>query len=127
MNLEVYIASFYRTFLAKTLLSSKPIKARGPLRDDGHSHPQFAHLSQSLEFSPSFEMTSSPTQTSPSFFKDEFERALSEQAFGISKYEITSSSALDASATIELLEKSKLEVNLSIRGYQVCLKANISY
>ena len=70
-------------------------------------------------------MTSSPTQTSPSFFKDEFERALSEQSFGLSSYNLISSSAFDATAVIELLEKSKLEVTLSIRGYQVRIRAII--
>lgn len=70
-------------------------------------------------------MTSSPTQTSPSFFKDEFERALSEHSFGLSSYNLISSSALDATAIIELLEKSKLEVTLTIRGYQVRIRATI--
>ena len=70
-------------------------------------------------------MTSSPTsaQTSTSFFKDEFERALSEQSFGISSYELSSSTSLDANATIELLEKTKVVINLSIRGYKVIFQA----
>ncbi|KAK7690366.1 hypothetical protein QCA50_007023 [Cerrena zonata] len=59
-------------------------------------------------------------QSHPSnFTHSELERALSEQSFGITSYEIISSSELEASARVVLLEGSVIVVSLTSRGYQI--------
>lgn len=95
-------------------------------------------------FSPSYEMESSPCwmamlyddidsecggnprasadMVSPlaSFYRDELDRALSEQSFGLLGYEISGQcSAQEAAAVVTLLEGTSIRVHLNIRGYQV--------
>ena len=50
--------------------------------------------------------------------KTELERALSEQSFGISAYAIVSSTELEATAVVTLLEGRTLSVVLTPRGYE---------
>ncbi|THH04998.1 hypothetical protein EW145_g5125 [Phellinidium pouzarii] len=61
----------------------------------------------------------SPIRTSSSFFKEELARALAEQTFGIGGYTLGHSSVHEASASVQLLERVRLDINLSIRGFQV--------
>lgn len=56
---------------------------------------------------------------SASFCHSELRRALEEQAFGIKKFTISSSSAQQAVASIVLLEGIKLTVELTTQGYYV--------
>jgi len=54
------------------------------------------------------------------FFADELQRALKEQSFGIaSSYCTASTSLLQATAVITLLEGSAITVGLTARGYHV--------
>ena len=53
------------------------------------------------------------------FVKEELSRALNEQSFGITSYEIVSSTPLKAAARIVLLEGDTILVSLSSRGFQV--------
>ncbi|KAH9851509.1 hypothetical protein C2E23DRAFT_869223 [Lenzites betulinus] len=63
---------------------------------------------------------SSQTQSAPrSFVREELERALVEQSFAISSFEISSSSPLKATARVVLLEEEAVVVSLTSRGYQV--------
>lgn len=58
--------------------------------------------------------------SSPStFFKTELERALSEQTFGVTSYDLKSSTAYDASASVELLEQIRIDILLTRRGFRV--------
>jgi hypothetical protein len=55
-----------------------------------------------------------------SFFSSELERALEEQSFGISAFELEdSTSSLESSALVTLLEGNVVTILLSSRGYQV--------
>ncbi len=60
------------------------------------------------------------SQTPTTFAKTELERALSEQAFGISSYEVVSCTELEASAVVTLLEGKTVSISLTPRGYTVC-------
>ncbi|KAF9013528.1 hypothetical protein BDQ17DRAFT_1297221 [Cyathus striatus] len=62
-----------------------------------------------------------PTHSS-SFYRDELQRAFSEQSFGIRSFHITSSNARQAVATVVLLEGQKLIVVLTNQGYSVDLE-----
>ncbi|KAI1794881.1 hypothetical protein LXA43DRAFT_882761 [Ganoderma leucocontextum] len=63
----------------------------------------------------------SPTQESEphAFVKEELSRALNEQSFGITSYEIVSSTPLKAAASVVLLESDTILVSLSSRGFQL--------
>ncbi|KAH8114480.1 hypothetical protein DFH11DRAFT_1726955 [Phellopilus nigrolimitatus] len=65
--------------------------------------------------------SASPTiQSPPSFFQEELKRALDEQSFGIVEYSLFGqTSAYEANASVELLERVRVYVTLSIRGFQV--------
>jgi hypothetical protein len=55
-----------------------------------------------------------------SFFSSELERALEEQSFGIAGFELVrSTSSLESSAFVTLLEGDVVNISLSARGYQV--------
>lgn len=55
-----------------------------------------------------------------SFFSSELERALGEQSFGIAGFElVASTSSLESSALVTLLEGDIVNISLSARGYQV--------
>ncbi|KAI0632401.1 GSKIP domain-containing protein [Trametes polyzona] len=63
---------------------------------------------------------SSQEQSKPSaFMREELERALAEQSFGISSYETTSSSPLKATARVVLLEGEVVLISLTSRGFQL--------
>lgn len=53
------------------------------------------------------------------FYRRELARALAEQAFGISRSEVTRFTENEAEATITLLEGNTINVVLSIAGYKV--------
>ena len=72
---------------------------------------------RNLPFVSAFTMDS---QTPTTFTKSELERALSEQSFGISAYEIVTCTELEASAVVTLLEGKTVSVSLTPRGYTVC-------
>ncbi|KAF8169260.1 hypothetical protein BJ912DRAFT_912986 [Pholiota molesta] len=55
----------------------------------------------------------------PSFCDTELHRALSEQAFGIKSFAVSSSSPQQAIATIVLLDGPKITVQLTTQGYSV--------
>jgi hypothetical protein len=59
------------------------------------------------------------TASSSSFYQTEFQRALEEQAFGIKSFAMVSSSSHQATASIVILEGSKLLVQLTTQGYSV--------
>ncbi|KAI0647789.1 hypothetical protein C8Q79DRAFT_924886 [Trametes meyenii] len=62
----------------------------------------------------------STQQSSPSVFvREELERALTEQSFGISGFELTSSSPLKAAARVALLEGDSILISLTSRGFQL--------
>lgn len=66
------------------------------------------------------EMASPLQESQPhDFMQEELTRALSEQAFGITSYEVLSSSPLKAVARVVLLENDTILVSLTGRGYQV--------
>jgi len=66
------------------------------------------------------------SSSSSSFCRAELQRALKEQAFGIQKFSITSSSAQEASALVVLLEGQNLVVKLTSQGFSVCKKALVA-
>jgi len=53
------------------------------------------------------------------FYRRELAQALAEQAFGISRSEVTHFTENDAEATITLLEGNTIGIALSITGYKV--------
>lgn len=56
-----------------------------------------------------------------SFFYLELERALNEQSFGITRFQLARpTTSLEASAYVTLLEGNTVHISLSARGYQVC-------
>ena len=56
-----------------------------------------------------------------SFFYLELERALGEQSFGITAFQLVGpTTSLEASAYVTLLEGNIVHISLSARGYQVC-------
>ncbi|KAF8442958.1 hypothetical protein L210DRAFT_862160 [Boletus edulis BED1] len=58
--------------------------------------------------------------SSSSFYHDELSRVLSEQSFGLTRYEVAGqSSAHEATAAVTLLEGTNINVSLNIRGYQL--------
>jgi len=61
-------------------------------------------------------MASSRPGTPTDFFEAELKRALDECGFGIAGFEITRSSALDATAEIVLYEGEVIEVMLFSKG-----------
>ncbi|KAI0373710.1 hypothetical protein BV20DRAFT_1049653 [Pilatotrama ljubarskyi] len=63
---------------------------------------------------------SPPQQSEPAAFaREELARALAEQSFGISSYELVSSSPLKAAARVVLLEGDAIVVSLTSRGFQL--------
>jgi Protein of unknown function (DUF727) len=63
-------------------------------------------------------MTTSPAQST--FLSSELQRALNEQSFGIATYTLApSASALQAIASVTLLEGRTIFITLSARGYRV--------
>lgn len=60
-----------------------------------------------------------PMPSSSSFCQTEFQRALKEQAFGIKSFAMVSSSSHQATASVVILEGSKLLVQLTTQGYSV--------
>ncbi|KAF9241201.1 hypothetical protein BU15DRAFT_45291 [Melanogaster broomeanus] len=61
-------------------------------------------------------MSSSPS----SFYYNELRRALSEQSFGLTRYEVTrQDTPHEATAFVTLLEGTALRVSLNTRGYQI--------
>lgn len=62
-----------------------------------------------------------------SFCHSELERALKEQAFGIKKFAITSSSGQQAIATVVLLDGAKLLVQLTTQGYSVSDRCPLTF
>lgn len=59
-----------------------------------------------------------------SFPPTELERALKEQSFAIAGFElVASTSPLEASALVTLLEGDVVRVSLSVRGYQVMIES----
>jgi len=64
-------------------------------------------------------MASSRPGTPNGFFEAELKSALDECGFGIAGFEITRSSALDATAEIMLHEGEVIEVMLFSKGYKV--------
>ncbi|EJF57081.1 hypothetical protein DICSQDRAFT_70216 [Dichomitus squalens LYAD-421 SS1] len=59
------------------------------------------------------------TPVQRAFAHDELERALKEQSFGITSFEIVSTTPLKAAASVVLLEGPTVLVSLSNRGFQV--------
>ncbi|KAI0690454.1 hypothetical protein C8T65DRAFT_97781 [Cerioporus squamosus] len=53
------------------------------------------------------------------FMEEELKRALNEQAFGITKYEMVSSSPMKATARVVLIENDAILVSLTSRGFQL--------
>ncbi|KAI0769912.1 hypothetical protein C8Q74DRAFT_1202280 [Fomes fomentarius] len=65
-------------------------------------------------------MASVLQQSEPhAFVEEELVRALNEQSFGLSSYEIVSTSPLKAIARVVLLEEAIIMVSLTSRGYQL--------
>lgn len=59
---------------------------------------------------------------SSSFYYDELSRALSEQSFGLSRYEVARQhSPHEATAIVTLLEGTSISLSLNMRGYRVIL------
>ena len=59
---------------------------------------------------------------SSSFYYNELSRSLSEQSFGLSRYEVAGQySPHEATAVVTLLEGTTIRVSLNMRGYQVNL------
>ncbi|KAG2112222.1 uncharacterized protein F5147DRAFT_572555 [Suillus discolor] len=57
---------------------------------------------------------------STSFYHTELSKALSEQAFGLARFDICrSSSPHEATASVTLLEGRTIRITLTARGYQV--------
>lgn len=62
------------------------------------------------------------SSSSSSFYHNELSRALSEQSFGLTRYEVARQySAHEATALVTLLEGTNIRVSLDIRGYRVNL------
>lgn len=58
--------------------------------------------------------------STPSFYHNELNRALSEQSFGLTRYDVARQhSPHEATAVVTLLEGTNIRVSLNIRGYQV--------
>ena len=70
---------------------------------------------------------SSPQSHPTTFTRSELDRALSEQSFGITSYEITDSTELEASARVVLLEGNVIIISLTSRGYQVSFRDSNPY
>ncbi|KAG2129124.1 hypothetical protein DEU56DRAFT_817829 [Suillus clintonianus] len=61
-----------------------------------------------------------PKIMSPSFYHTELNRALSEQAFGLARFDIfRSSSPHEATASVTLIEGRTIRITLTARGYQL--------
>ncbi|KAG1822842.1 uncharacterized protein BJ212DRAFT_1255734, partial [Suillus subaureus] len=61
-----------------------------------------------------------PKIMSPSFYHTELSRALSEQAFGLTRFDVYGgSSPHEATASVTLLEGRTIRITLTARGYQV--------
>jgi len=57
---------------------------------------------------------------SPSFYQTELSKALSEQAFGLARFDVCGgSSPHEATASVTLLEGRTIRITLTVRGYQV--------
>ncbi|OJA17191.1 hypothetical protein AZE42_00176 [Rhizopogon vesiculosus] len=56
---------------------------------------------------------------SPSFYYTELNQALSEQAFGLGRFDVCSSTPHEATASVTLLEGRTIRIVLSARGYQL--------
>lgn len=61
----------------------------------------------------------SPKIMSPSFYFTELNKALSEQAFGLARFDVQSSTPHEATASVTLLEGRAIRITLSARGYKV--------
>jgi len=58
--------------------------------------------------------------SSSSFYYNELSRALSEQSFGLSRYEVArQQSPHEATAVVTLLEGTSISVSLDMRGYRL--------
>ncbi|KAF8555721.1 hypothetical protein OG21DRAFT_1507349 [Imleria badia] len=58
--------------------------------------------------------------SSSSFYHNELSHALSEQSFGLTRYEVARQfSAHEATAVVTLLEGTNIRVSLNIRGYRL--------
>ncbi|KAJ8595238.1 hypothetical protein M405DRAFT_807526 [Rhizopogon salebrosus TDB-379] len=55
---------------------------------------------------------------SPSFYYTELSKALAEQAYGLAKFDVSSSTSHEATASVTLLEGKTIRITLSARGYQ---------
>jgi len=61
-----------------------------------------------------------PKIMSPSFYHTELSKALSEQAFGLARFEVyRGSSPHEATASVTLLEGRTVRITLTARGYQL--------
>ncbi|KIK95163.1 hypothetical protein PAXRUDRAFT_827280 [Paxillus rubicundulus Ve08.2h10] len=68
---------------------------------------------------PNFQATDNMTSSSSSFYYNELRRALSEQSFGLTRYDVARQyTAHEASAFVTLLEGTTLKVSLNARGYR---------
>jgi hypothetical protein len=57
---------------------------------------------------------------SPSFYQTELSKALSEQAFGLARFDVCGgSSPHEATASVTLLEGRTIRITLTVRGYQL--------
>lgn len=66
--------------------------------------------------------------SSSSFYHSELSRALSEQSFGLTRYEVARQlSAHEATAVVTLLEGTDIRVSLDIRGYRVNLHHSTTF
>ncbi|KIK57208.1 hypothetical protein GYMLUDRAFT_764010 [Collybiopsis luxurians FD-317 M1] len=65
------------------------------------------------------ELLGSPALDPSEFYLNELERALSEQAAAINSFSITSSSSLQATASVTLLEGNTVIIQLTDRGYHL--------
>ncbi|KAI9573632.1 hypothetical protein HD554DRAFT_2167201 [Boletus coccyginus] len=60
------------------------------------------------------------TSPTPSFYHNELSRALSEQSFGLTRYDVARQhSPHEATAVVTLLEGTNIRVSLNMRGYQL--------
>ena len=66
--------------------------------------------------------TANMTSLPPSFYHNELNRALSEQSFALTRYEVTRQHSVhEATALVTLLEGTNIRVSLNTRGYRVNL------
>ncbi|KAJ3550853.1 hypothetical protein NMY22_g170 [Coprinellus aureogranulatus] len=61
------------------------------------------------------------------FFRDELDRALKEQSFGIQSYKLTGSTPRQSSASVVTLEGLALAIILTTQGYSVDVKRSDAF